>query len=397
MCTVIIALLLGTTVAQASYAMKKKTGNKLIFFGFTQLEAIGGDGMKIKNTGLIKNADSNTGFRAQRIRLGWKYISGKVRGKLFLDFNQQHNDSDNTNATSLPDMVKDAFISYPKSKSFVVKVGLIKMPNGMSFTMPGWNLDIAERGFDKSLVLERNMGLMFSGRAIGGNGKINGFEMGHERQWTGFGYDIMIANQASRSKAAKSSPMGGNSYAIRAMYDYTELIHFEASYAVSQNAGGLNAVDANLAINEGRNEDYHNINIGIDSNLGALSLKAEHFIASNINGLAGFNEIVSTATFGYFLTPSVELVTKYMNGTAQKGIYAEQTTLTNTYTGFNFFISSPRSNLSRGLKRTKNKHKIVLNYIVAGGSGATEKMDKRWSGLDGYRRSAFIAQYQFKF
>jgi hypothetical protein len=86
-----------------------------------------------------------------------------------------------------------------------------------------------------------------------------------------------------------------------------------------------------------------------------------------------------------------------MNGTAQKGIYAEQTTLTNTYTGFNFFISSPRSNLSRGLKRTKNKHKIVLNYIVAGGSGATEKMDKRWSGLDGYRRSAFIAQYQFKF
>jgi hypothetical protein len=41
MCTVIIALLLGTTVAQASYAMKKKTGNKLIFFGFTQLEAVG--------------------------------------------------------------------------------------------------------------------------------------------------------------------------------------------------------------------------------------------------------------------------------------------------------------------------------------------------------------------
>ncbi|SFV68747.1 hypothetical protein MNB_SM-4-129 [hydrothermal vent metagenome] len=30
------------------------------------------------------------------------------------------------------------------------------MPNGMSFTMPGWNLDISERGFDKALVLERN-------------------------------------------------------------------------------------------------------------------------------------------------------------------------------------------------------------------------------------------------
>jgi hypothetical protein len=397
---VVAALLIGATSAQAGYTIKKKVGDvdtKFTLFGFSQLEAVGGDGMKIKNAGSVKKADSDVNFRAQRIRLGWKYVAGQVRGKVFLDFNQKHNDPDATNGAALSNMVKDAFISYVVDPAFVVKAGLIKMPNGMGFTMPGWNLDIAERGFDKSLVLERNIGLMFSGRAIGGKGKVNGFEMGHERPWTGFGYDIMIANQASRSKAAGSSDMGGNAYAVRAMYDYTEKIHFETSYAVSQNAGGFNAIEAELAENEGKNEDYNNINIGIDSNLGALSLKAEHFIASNIKGIKDYNEAVTTATVGYFVTPSVELVTKYMMGTAEKGTKAKETELTNAYIGLNLFISSPSSDLSRKAKRTRNQHKVVLNYIVAGGSGATEEAADKWTGLGGYRDDAFIAQYQFKF
>jgi hypothetical protein len=55
----------------------------------------------------------------------------------------------------------------------------------MGFTIPGWNLDIVERGFDKQLAMERNMGIMLSGRDMffGNNGKVNGFEMGHERPW----------------------------------------------------------------------------------------------------------------------------------------------------------------------------------------------------------------------
>ena len=388
------AVLLMSTSAQAGYTMKKKVGSvdtKLTFFGFSQLEMVGGKGMQIKEAGSTVKADSDLAFRAQRIRLGWKYVAGKVRGKVFLDFNQNSDvnsvGSDATDGASMPKVIKDAFISYVADPAFVIKAGLIKMPNGMSFTMPGWNLDITERGFDKSLVLERNTGLMISGRAIGGSGKVNGFEMGHERPWVGFGYDVMIANQASRSKAAGSKEFGGNSYAIRGMYDNTEKLHLEASYAVSENADGNDALTSN-------HEDYKNINIGVDSNLGDLSLKAEYFDAKNIKGISDYDEKVWTATAGYFVTPSLELVTKHMDGKSEKG--GVSTKLTNTYLGFNYFISSPYEDFSRKAKRTRNQHKVVFNYIVADGSGATEGTGK-WNGLGGYRDDAFIAQYQFKF
>ena len=387
------AVLLMSTSAQAGYTMKKKVGDvdtKLTFFGFAQLEAVGGDGMKIKEAGSVDNADSDIAFRAQRIRLGWKYVAGNVRGKVFLDFNQKHNDPDAAEGAALPNMVKDAFISYVADPAFVAKAGLIKMPNGMSFTMPGWNLDIAERGFDKQLVLERNTGLMISGRGIGYEGnKVDGFEMGHERPWKGFGYDVMVANQASRSKAVTTSgtnDFGGLSYAVRGMFDYTEKLHLEASYAVSENADGGTALTTN-------GEDYSNINLAVDSNLGALSLKAEYFDAKNIKGQKDFNEQVYTATAGYFVTPALELVAKHMQGSAEgNGI---DTDLGNTYLGMNIFMSMPYQDFSRKAKRARNQHKVVLNYIVA--SGDTGVDADKWNGLGGYREDAFIAQYQFKF
>lgn len=391
------AVLLMTTSAHAGYTMKKKVGDvdtKLTFFGFAQLEAVGGEGMQIKEAGSVDKANSDIGFRAQRIRLGWKYVAGNVRGKVFLDFNQDATGaSDHTDGDAIPKLVKDAFISYVVDPAFVVKAGLIKMPNGMSFTMPGWNLDIAERGLDKSLVLERNTGLMLSGRDmfLGNNGKVDGFEMGHERPWKGFGYDVMVANQASRSKAANSVEFGGLSYAVRGMFDYTEKLHMEASYAVSQNADGKDALTTN-------DVDYKNVNVGIDSNLEKLSLKAEYFDARNITGVSGYNETALTATAGYFVTPSLELVAKHMQGNAEgKAGQTDATDLGNTYLGMNIFISSPYEDFSRKAKRARNQHKVVLNYIVASGSGATEDAADKWSGLGGYRADAFIAQYQFKF
>jgi len=388
------AILLMSTSAQAGYTMKKKVGGvdtKLTFFGFAQLEAVGGKGAQIKNAGSEANANTNVGFRAQRIRLGWKYVAGAVRGKVFLDFNQAHDTQKATDGAAVPKMIKDAFISYKFNNAFIPKLGVIKMPNGMGFTMPGWNLDIAERGLDKALVLERNMGLMISGRGIGYEGnKVNGFEMGHERPWKGFGYDVMVANQASRSSAVSSSAMGGNSYAVRGMFDYTEKLHTEISYAKSENADGKEAKTTNGV-------DYSNINVGIDSNLGALSLKAEYFDAHNIKGTQDYDESVFTATAAYFVTPSLELVAKTMQGSAQKGATANTTKLGNTYLGFNYFFFSPYTDFSRKAKRTRNQHKVVFNYILANGSGATEVAADKWSGLSGYRANAFIAQYQFKF
>ena len=390
-------LLLMSTSAQAGYTMKKKVGDvdtKLTLFGFAQLEAVGGKGAQIKNAGSVAKAGTNLGFRAQRIRLGWKYVAGKVRGKVFLDFNQDHASQKATDGASVPKMIKDAFIAYKFNNAFIPKLGVIKMPNGMGFTMPGWNLDIAERGFDKSLVLERNIGLMISGRGIGFDGnKVNGFEMGHDRPWKGFGYDIMVANQASRSKAvASTSAMGGNSYAVRAMFDYTEKLHTEISYAKSENAGGY---DTNTSV-VNSNLDYSNVNAGIDSNLGKLSLKAEYTTAHNIKGTKDYDEDTYTATAGYFVMPNLELMAKTIQGSAQKGTNAITTKLGNTYLGFNLFLSQPHSDFSRKSKKARNQQKVVFNYIVANGSGATEGANK-WTGLSGYRANAFIAQYQFKF
>jgi len=397
-------VLLMATSAHAGYTMKKKVGDidtKLTFFGFAQLEAVGGNGMKLKyakdgsGVKVGTNSGSDINFRAQRIRLGWKYVAGKVRGKVFLDFNQDHTSPGATNGAAVPKMIKDAFIAYKFNNAFIPKLGVIKMPNGMGFTMPGWNLDIAERGFDKSLVLERNMGLMISGRDIGlgDHGKVNGFEMGHERPWKGFGYDVMIANQANRSKAVKNtSGMGGNSYAARGMFDYTEKLHVEASYALSQNAGGYVATGATSA----DNQDYSNVNLGVDSNLGELSLKAEYTTAHNITGIKDYDEDTYTATAAYFVMPNLELVAKTIQGSAQKGTSAITTKLGNTYLGFNLFLSQPHSDFSRKSKRARNQQKIVFNYILASGSGATEGAGK-WTGLSGYRDDAFIAQYQFKF
>lgn len=395
------ALLLATTSAHAGYTLKKKVGDvdtKLTFFGFAQLEMVGGNGMKLKyaedgsGVAVGTNSGSDINFRAQRIRLGWKYVAGNVRGKVFLDFNQDHGSQGATDGAAVPKMIKDAFIAYKFNNAFIPKLGVIKMPNGMGFTMPGWNLDIAERAFDKALVLERNMGLMVSGRGIGFEGnKVNGFEMGHERPWKGFGYDVMVANQANRSKAVtKTSGMGGNSYAVRGMFDWTEKFHIEASYAVSENAGGYVATNPTPA----DNQDYSNYNIGVDSNLGKLSLKAEYFNASNIKGTKDWDETVYTGTAAYFVRNNLELVVKHIQGDSKKP-GNPTTSLGNTYLGVNLFLSQPHDDFSRKSKRMRNQHKVVFNYILA--SGDTQGSTNVWNGLSGYKDDAFIVQYQFKF
>ncbi|MFT7004314.1 MAG: hypothetical protein ACJAWW_001672 [Sulfurimonas sp.] len=383
------AVLLMSTSAQAGYTMKKKVGDvdtKLTFFGFIQAQAVGGDKYLDSAT-----TDAPVEFGFQRVRLGWKYVAGKVRAKVFLDFNEDTNDVASYTGATMPKMVKDAFISYVANPAFIPKAGLIKMPNGMSFTMPGWNLDIAERGFDKQLVLERNTGLMISGRGIGFEGnKVDGFEMGHERPMKGFGYDIMVANQAERSGSVTGSTAGGGlAYAVRGQFDYGEEIHTEISYGVSQNAAGYVATGATSS----DNKDYSNINVGVDSNLQELSLKAEYFDAKNIKGIDGYDESVLTVTAGYFVTQNVELVAKHIQGSATKANV--DTELGNTYLGVNLFLEMPKEGYSRKAKRARNQHKVVFNYIVA--SGDTDGATNEWNGLKGYKNDGFILQYQVKF
>ena len=75
--------------------------------------------------------------------------------------------TDKKEDTGFRRVMKDAFIAYKVNDDVQIKAGLIKTPVGMGFTIPGWNLDVIKRGFDKKLAFERGFGLMMSGRDIG--------------------------------------------------------------------------------------------------------------------------------------------------------------------------------------------------------------------------------------
>jgi hypothetical protein len=392
-------LLMGTDAS--AYTMKKRIGDvdtSLKIYGFAQLEARGGDGV-------IKDEDNAVSkFGAQRVRLGANYTAGQVRGKLFLDFNRPHDDA---SGVGLPDMIKDAFVTYYENKALAVKVGLIKMPHGMGFTIPGWNLDVVERGFDKKLAMERNVGIMLSGRDLGfGNkAKVNGFEMGHERPWKGFGYDIMIANQAGRSGAVtNANPGDANSYAARLMFDWTELLHTELSYAVSQNAGGVagyvtgttsvadtetGAITTTNTVITEDTEDYKSINFGIDSHFGPGNAKFEFYDAKNIKGIKDYDEQTWALTGTYYVNDYLEPAVKHIQGSSDKG--GVETDLGNTYIGLNFYISPFDNKMDRGSKRKRNAHRMQFNYVVASGDKST------WNGLGGYKDDAWLFQYQYKY
>jgi len=399
------ATLLCTADASAAYTMQKKIGDvdtKLDIYGFAQLEARGGDGTFEDSKDVVADEHAAVKFGAQRIRLGWNYTAGKVRGKVFLDFNQDHSDK---GGVGIPDMVKDAFVSYVHDDYLALKVGLIKMPHGMGFTIPGWNLDIVERGFDKALAMERNVGIMLSGRDmfLGNNGKVNGFEMGHERPWKGFGYDIMIGNQAGRSGAVSNAKAGNaNSYVGRIMFDYTEALHTELSYAVSESAGGIKGqvINGNPALTE-NTENYESLNFGIDSHFAdGANVKFEYFNGHNIQGEKDRDESTYALTGTYAINEYIEPAFKHIQGSAENAA-GNKADLGNTYIGVNLYISPFDNKMDRGSKRNRNAHRMQFNYVVASGDTDIEANGKsKWlnaGGLKGYVNDAWLFQYQFKF
>jgi hypothetical protein len=286
----IVMMALLSAPAAAKMTLKDKVGDnelKLQIYGFSQLEMRGGDGWEIAKG----RENSGLDFQAQRIRVGFNYFHGPVAGKLFLDFNQSHSN----NAAGLPMMIKDAFVAYKFNDSAFLRLGMIKTPLGMSFTVPGWNLDNIERsGLDKGLVLERDFGLMLSGRLIGQENyagkkqmKTNGLEMGTERQGYGFGYDVGIFNPAGRSKAvANWKGVRGDAlaYGARIHYDYGPELHLEAAYMVSEQAGGLDT------------EDYEVWDFGVASEWNDWELKFEYINGENVQGEDGRDQSCAVLT-----------------------------------------------------------------------------------------------------
>ena len=382
-----LAFILLTTTSSSAISWEHKNAGsdaKLVLFGFSQIGAETGDGV------IKSDSDAKVKFGADRIRLGWKYFSGNLAGKVFLDFNQATDDKEDV---AVRRVIKDAFIAYKFNKALQVKAGLIKTPVGMGFTIPGWNLDVIKRGFDKKLAFERDTGLMLSGRDIGfgNNGKVNGLEMGHERPWKGFGYDIMIANQSTRSgavKKSKKSEAQGNAYMGRVMFDWGEELHAEASYGTSPMAGGTKD-----------SEDYNVFNFGIDSHFGRSNLKFEYYDVENIQGRKGWDMKTTAVTGTYYVTDTIELAVKDIRGSEK--LDGQTSDVSNTYLGVNFYLNLANNKMDRSSKRKRNSHKIMVNYVVAGGdtdifNTSRAKDFKKGTGSF-YRDDVILAQYQFKF
>ena len=150
---------------------------KVKFFGFSQVTAEAGDGLKKSET------DNRDGLRfgADRVRFGFKAKMDKVFAKLQVDFQKS---DEGTKLGQMDEIIKDAEVGYKFMNELSVKVGQFKTPVGMDFNVSGKKLDITKRGMEKKLVLERSLGAMVSGRKIG--------DM--------FSYDIGVFNPTTRNK-----------------------------------------------------------------------------------------------------------------------------------------------------------------------------------------------------
>ncbi len=266
------AMVILSSHAVAAFTIKSKVGDqdaKLKIYGFGQLEARAGEAFAKRSD----QSDDGLRFNAQRVRIGMNYSYMNMFSKLFLDFNQSHS----TKKAGLPLMIKDAFVGYKFCDSAFVRLGMIKTPLGLDFTTPGWNLDNVERNkLEKGMVLERDMGVLLSGRFIGfgqKEGSAGGTQMGHEKSGKGFGYDIGVFNPAGRSDSVKDQgSLSGDekttgdalTYVGRLHFDWGEMLHCEAAYGVCQDAGGNGT------------EDYKVFDAGVGSYLGPIDLKLEY-------------------------------------------------------------------------------------------------------------------------
>lgn len=152
-----------------------------------------------------------------------------------------------------------------------------------------------------------------------------------------------------------------NAYAARIMFDWTELLHLEASFALSEKAGGI----------AGQTSYKFNTTIGT------------------------IDPTVFSFTAQYAINNMFEPTIKHIQATSTKGTGALQTELGNSYLGLNIYLNPFNTKMDKNSKRKRNMQKLVLNYIIA--SEDTVNTTTPWNGMGGYKDNACIFQYQVGF
>lgn len=250
-------------------------------------------------------------FSADRIRAGASYSGKQVFGGLVLDFNVPN--GGNSTPGTLNNIIKDVWAGWHFSPQWSAKAGQFKAPVGMDFNVPGNQLDITKRGMERPLVLERAVGVMFSGRKLG----------------PGFGLDVGIFNPAGRSGAVAtpaSAEGERNAYAIRGLFDRGAW-HAEASAGVSESAGA-GAVS----------EDYVVLNAGLRVQQAGWTGKLEWIDGDAVLGTEDREQTVAYAHIGKHIAPRVELVARHYAGSSDLPD-GSSFDLGNTYLGINWWAA----------------------------------------------------------
>jgi hypothetical protein len=289
-------------------------------------------------------------FGADRVRTRLEVEHGPLTGGIMLDFGVE--DLGDRAPGALANAIGDLYANYRPNEKHLVRFGQFKTPLGMDFNIPGRSLDLTKRGMEAGLVLQRDVGLMLSGRRV----------------VSGFGYDIGLFNPAGRSPATAhlgSQEGHANTPVVRLHYDVGDW-HAEVARGRSDDAGGPGT------------RDYEIGDAGVSFNRKAWTAKAEWIEGRDIRGVADWDERVYYVHGAYRLTPTLELVARRYEG--RSTVAGRATCLTNTYLGA---TKQPFSN-------ARFEARLQVNYVTVGGDQAD------YTGLKAYRDNALLAQLQLQ-
>lgn len=300
--------------------------------------------------------DDAFGFGADAVRAGFRARSGAFTARLQLDFNA--GDLSARPPGTLANVIKDVDVAYAFDERHSLRFGQFKAPVGYDFLRPGFDLDIAKRGMEKGLVLERALGIMLSGRKFA----------------NGFGYDVGVFNPAGRSAATRHVGSGaanqvGDDIAAagRLFLAPDEHWHAELSVGTSQAAGGPGT------------EDYRVVDAAVRWQEGPWTVIGEYALGTDVRGVAGRDESVWYAHAGYDFTPRVRGLLRHYSGTSD--LRGAETELHNTWVGVTLFLDDASRTNSR----------LMLNYVFVGGD------EVRYTGVSGLRDDVLLAQFQFHY
>lgn len=292
--------------------------------------------------------DESLSFGADRVRIRMAATFRQLTGGVMLDFGVD--DLGGHKPGALANVVGDLYLNYRPSDKHLLRFGQFKTPIGMDFNIAGRSLDITKRGMEAGLMLNRDLGIMLSGRSV----------------WRGFGYDIGVFNPAGRSPATAhiESQVGKDHASVARLHYDSSQWHVEIARARSEAAGGPQTLDFELS------------DVAVSFRDRGWTFKAEWADGQDIQGVEGWDERVYYLHGAYRIRPNLELLVRHYTGVNLLG--ANSTELQNIYFGLTTNIY-PNSRLSTRLQ---------FNYVAAGGDQLS------YTGLRGYKDDTFLVQLQ---